>query len=517
MTSPEQFLDARPEPKRDRFGRYLMPHPTTGKTQAWTRATTFASSVADTFGLTKWQVRMAARGLASRPDLLAGVAAVADPEGSDGKRALDKLCESAKEAAGASSRATLGTALHSFTEAHDLGRPVTVPEPYDADVAAYAAAMAQAGAAIDPAHVERIVCLPDLGVAGTFDRLVSIGGRLVVADLKTGRDLSYAWTEIAIQLALYANAATIYDAVTGAHEPMPAVDKDKALVMHLPVGEATCTLHEVDIAAGWEMAQVCATVRAWRKRRDLARPLAVTAPTPTEAPADRTAWVKDRIEVLRGIDGALAALAQRWPEGIAPPKEVDRWSDDDLAVVLPALELVESRFRAPFPEASDPDAPPRPTPAPIEPPVPAAPALVALDDGPALPEGTFAEIKAHADAELADGRRYVASRWAGEGQRHGRPWTAEGGVVHERHAAVLHAAIACAAHLYDEDDGLDGLTRAALAMVLGEEVQPAWRTGAALGSLTTAQAKRLAEIAALFAQGDAPTCAEVLVHVPPAA
>ena len=53
----------RPQPERDRYGRYKIPHPTTGKDMSWTRATTMASSVADTFGLTNWKTRMVAYGL----------------------------------------------------------------------------------------------------------------------------------------------------------------------------------------------------------------------------------------------------------------------------------------------------------------------------------------------------------------------------------------------------------------------------------------------------------------------
>ncbi|HZV48732.1 MAG TPA: hypothetical protein VFD49_03075 [Candidatus Dormibacteraeota bacterium] len=54
---------------------------------------------------------------------------------------------------------------------------------------------------------------------------------------------------------------------------MIAVDRSHALVLHLPAGEGRCTSYLVDIAAGWETAQLCAQTRAWRARRDLAKPL----------------------------------------------------------------------------------------------------------------------------------------------------------------------------------------------------------------------------------------------------
>lgn len=262
----------RPEPKRDHFGRYIIPDPITGEERTWTRATTWAQTVADTFALEKWALRQAALGLARRPDLLTGVAAVLDPETKEGKRKLDGFVGQAKEAAGATARATIGTALHSFVEAVDGGREVQVPAPFDKDIAAYREGMA--GIKTSRHYLEQVCTVVELGVAGTMDRVVKLAhARLpMIGDVKTGRDLTYSWTEIAIQLALYAHADTIFDPSSG-HRRMIEVDQDKALVVHLPAGEARCQLYIVDIAAGWEMAQVCGVVRAWRKRKDIAQAL----------------------------------------------------------------------------------------------------------------------------------------------------------------------------------------------------------------------------------------------------
>src|SRR5262249_32211119 len=148
-----------------------------------------------------------------------------------------------------------------------------VPAPFDKDIAAYRAATASL--TISRNYLEQICVIRELGVAGTLDRVLRLPhARLpMIGDAKTGRDLVYSWTEIAIQLALYAHADTIFDPLTGRHRNMIEVDQEKALVIHLPAGEARCQLYVVDIAAGWEMAQVCATVRAWRKRKDIAQPL----------------------------------------------------------------------------------------------------------------------------------------------------------------------------------------------------------------------------------------------------
>jgi hypothetical protein len=264
----EPLSPARPEPRRDRYGRYLLPDPNTGREIPWTRVTTLAKTLSDQYGLTKWQCRMVTKGIAARPDLYALAAATPI----DDKATLDRLVDDAKEAAAASSGARLGSALHSFTEQLDAGEQVEVPAPWDKDVAAYQQTLHQAGIIIDPAHIERIVVVPELGVAGTFDRILTIPDTdaPVVGDLKTGKDLSYGWGEIAIQLAIYANAKLMWDPTAGRYEPMPPMNRSDAIVIHLPVGQAKCDLYWVDIAAGWDAAQQCAAVRQWRARDDLA-------------------------------------------------------------------------------------------------------------------------------------------------------------------------------------------------------------------------------------------------------
>lgn len=263
---------ARIEPVRDRYGRYLLPDPATGQERAWTRATTFAKTLSDVTGLHKWECRMVAKGITLRPDLYALAAAAP----ADDTTALDSLTEAAKEAASASASANLGTALHRFTERHDRGELIAPPDPWAADLAAYAATMRAEGITISPAHIERITPVPCLGAAGTLDRIADVPGYgLVIADVKTGQDLRYSWGEIAIQLAIYAHGAGLWTG-TG-YDPMPPVSQERALVIHLPAGQARCELHWLDIAAGWEAAQLAATVRAWRGRRDLTAPYAPAA------------------------------------------------------------------------------------------------------------------------------------------------------------------------------------------------------------------------------------------------
>ncbi len=66
----------RPEPKRDRWGRYLIVPTAGGKARSHTRVTTFAKSIADTYNLTEWAKRnpfgRAQRDAGARPRAIRG-------------------------------------------------------------------------------------------------------------------------------------------------------------------------------------------------------------------------------------------------------------------------------------------------------------------------------------------------------------------------------------------------------------------------------------------------------------
>lgn len=404
--------DSLAKPERNGRGQYLIPHPDAkpgDKPKALTRATTYIKATQDMNGLIGWEKRMVALGIAARPDLYARLASI-DP---DDKATINAIVDDAKEAAQASKGANLGTALHEWTDAVDAGRDVTVPAPWDADIAAYRAEMARCGVEVVPGMIERTVALFDLGVAGTFDRLVTAPGHELplVADLKTG-NVAYAWGEIAMQLALYAHAETIYDWGRREHVAMPAVDRTKALVMHLPVGQAECTLYLLDIVDGWEMVQVAGRVRRYRRECKkaasvleppdaLAEALEATtseggegvegvddgvvagaeptatqsaatavapgsAPPPTESHAEgvvaeRIEHLRRRVETLATIDGAMDRLGACWPTGVPTFRQhredgatFEPWMLDDLAAIVAD---VEASVEAPFPPDRDPGGP----------------------------------------------------------------------------------------------------------------------------------------------------------------
>lgn len=313
------------EVPRDRYGRYLLP-PLTGQgggRKPYTRATTFAKSCSDTYTLSMWGERMVAHGLATRPDLYALACSTPLTD----RDALNKITEQAKEAAGAKSRASLGTALHTFTEQHDRGEQVTAPAVLMPEVQAYSTLVDQLG--IEMVEIERIVVIPELGVAGTFDRIGKITtpittpmgplrrGQHVIVDLKTGRDLSYGWGEIAVQLALYSHGAGMWRQGTDHYDPMPPVRQDIGLVIHLPVrddpaSEATATLHAVDLTQGWKAAQLCRDVRAWRKQRELASEIVVSEVAPAHEEAGMPVLRPPTYEERIAAASSVAELSAIW-------------------------------------------------------------------------------------------------------------------------------------------------------------------------------------------------------------
>lgn len=302
MSEMFESIEDNPEIKRDRWGRYLLTNPTSEKTAPFTRATTFAKSISDTFALSQWAQRMTAKGLALRGDLVS-LAYTLDVK--NDRDTLNKIVEDAKAAAGNKIAANMGTALHSFTQRIDedpaAGVEDLVPETHRGDVLAYRTALDEAGIKVLPYMIERVTAVLEYEVAGTMDRgldltkctldLGSINekpidladGQVVIGDLKTGRDLQYGWNEISIQLAIYARGAKetgLWNLSTGKWDPPVAVRQDFALVIHLPVGEHKATIYKVELGPARRAMELCHEVRRWRKYRVLTEPLAVAEVDP---------------------------------------------------------------------------------------------------------------------------------------------------------------------------------------------------------------------------------------------
>lgn len=313
----------------DRYGRYLIVPHGGGKPQAFTRATTFASTLDDRYGLEKWSQRMVAIGLSRRPDLLAGVAAARD----DDKKRIDSLVVDAIEAAEASKGRNIGQALHEFTERIDRGEVDLdqIPDPWRKDVEAYRDAMQREGFAVE--LIEQTVVINVLCVAGTLDRTVLRDAERYILDVKTGQHLSLP--TVATQLAIYAYADTLYDTETDTHSAVPPINREIGYVAHVAAGSGVCNIIAVDLDAGWKGATLAGAVRGWRKADVRC--------------INRTDWLIASVKrLVSEHPEAAAAMAARWPIGVPTLKEQPHPNPEQIDAIVQLLTEVEGEHRIPF-------------------------------------------------------------------------------------------------------------------------------------------------------------------------
>ncbi|MEU6056999.1 hypothetical protein [Streptomyces sp. NPDC047097] len=271
------------------------------------RTTTFVDGVEDKSALIDWGKRMVLAGAARRPDL-ADKARRLDPADPQAKKELAALAEQAADAAGASTKRERGTHLHGLSELVDAGRPL--PRTASAEDVEDMAAYLLETSVLKVISIEQFVVVDELGVAGTFDRMAHYAGpgpdgRHVegnyICDLKTG-SVEYGGLKMAAQLACYSRGAR-YDhtrfpvdagskaavaafkkrdvppeEAAAAYQPLPPVDQNWGIIIHLPAGRGECTLYWVDLRLGWEAAQAALILRALRsKGRKAMRPFRAPA------------------------------------------------------------------------------------------------------------------------------------------------------------------------------------------------------------------------------------------------
>jgi hypothetical protein len=367
------------------------------KPVGYARATTVAKALDDTSNLAAWGKRMTALGLAVRPDLLAMI----QTTDSQDKKALDRLCDSASEAGGATARRDLGTALHKMFEQSCVTPGYQPPPTYAADITAIHTALREAGLQVVDECSELMVVLDRYQIAGMADLIVEriSDGELFIADLKTGSSVAYGALGWAIQLAIYANADNIYlqgaeaDGSADARAPMVDVNKQQALIIHCQPESGACDLHTLDIGKGFEALETAISVREWRKQKKLLLPFEGTSsvesrsmvaldgpaagpmtPEPTAVAQHitavesaiverdhmvmlRTLWLLERIRLL-GVAGHIEQVQQYWPQGTAGPKAVRSqeaaWSIADISAVIRCVDAVEAATDTPF-GATDPE------------------------------------------------------------------------------------------------------------------------------------------------------------------
>lgn len=246
---------------RDRWGRPLIKPLNGGDPEPYTRVSTLAKTLDDQSALMDWKARTAVKGVVSRPDLLA----LAQATPLEDRKTLNGLVKNGMEAAAASKAANMGTAIHSFTEAIDLGNLTVdqVPAEQRPLVQDYLDTMKRHD--MQTVSAENFVVQDDIKAAGTFDRLLLHDGKLLVGDIKTGTNVKFLALATAIQIAVYANSV-FYDIDTGARSPMP-VDRTTGILIHLPQDGSPCALYSLDLEAAWHHALLAAEVRLARKAK----------------------------------------------------------------------------------------------------------------------------------------------------------------------------------------------------------------------------------------------------------
>lgn len=329
-----------PEIDRDRFGRPLVVPPGGGNPVPYTRCTTYVDCLDDKFKLQQWQQRMVALGLSQRNDLLLSMQSLAPslltPDaGKDAKTRGDAICERALEAAAASAKATTGTALHTLTESIDRGVELGHVAPdTQRDLDAYRRATAE----LTAVHIERFCVHDELKIGGTPDRVVEFNGRRYIADLKTG-SVDFAALKISMQLAVYAHSK-LYDVRTHERSDLAGVDRQRAIVIHLPAGTGQARLLWVDIASGWDAVQVATQVRDWRRRRGLLTVIDDTAQHEQQSSVQPPREVSERRDVaLSAVRNAVASAAS--VDELAALWRTHRhiW-DDELTVLAAARKAL---------------------------------------------------------------------------------------------------------------------------------------------------------------------------------
>ena len=343
------LIEPLPDPiRRDQYGRYKVLPLKGKKPVGYTRATTVAKALDDTSNLAAWGKRMTALGLASRPDLLAMIQTT---DATD-KKALDRLCESASEAGGATARRDLGTALHKMFEQSCVTPGYKPPATYQADITAIHQALREAGLQVVDECSELMVVIDKHQIAGMADLIVEriSDGELFIADLKTGSSVQYGALGWAIQLSIYANADNIYiqgAAVDGSEDlraPMPTVNKQQAFIIHCEPESGSCDLHTLNIERGFQALECAMEVREWRKARQLlvlfkgAGGVESGVVVAHDGPAASTDGLPDAVSTATGSSDGVGEVTASSVEQIAATSPTPHITDTAGSLIA---ELVE--------------------------------------------------------------------------------------------------------------------------------------------------------------------------------
>lgn len=378
--------------------------------------------------------------------------------------------------------------------------------------------------------VERTITVPTRCITVDSETSTYLAGEHFIPTHNTG-SVSYP-ASMAIQLAIYTTADHLVTRDYQSYEAIPDFNRERGVIIHLPPG-GPCALHWIDLEAGRRGLEVALAVRGWRSdatAQNLLTEIVATdgpqphtaavgvveavenptnqgSPSPESAAgparpggaadtevepgapsvaqdpsvsAERLAWVLRRYEAVlaHGVD--KATIAAQWPTGVAGPARSHEWTPDDVEAVVGTLSAIEADAEMPFGEP-DPALPPK-RPVKLRKPR-ATKATMDPEDAAALRSAFNRMDKAEQSTVLT---------WQSEGNQADRPWTLGKTTTPKREWTVNRAALALARQTTDDE-----VARGWIALVIGEDTCQSFPPGALLGTLSTTEAERLAELAGL--------------------
>lgn len=223
----------------------------------YTRVTTMAETLSDSYGLARWQKGNVVKGLVLRPSLLNTARIVKNPG------ELYEIVDIAEELGDEKQAAANGTFMHRLTEMVDHGYdlPDGLPDNILAMVDAYVAEMARHH--FTAHETEEFVVQDTIQVAGTFDKRIDH----FIGDVKTGQNLDLMALKTTMQVAMYA-AGTSYDLGTAERGALD-VDRDRGVLIWIPWVEdpkdAECEARWLDLTLGRKAVLEALKVRNLRK------------------------------------------------------------------------------------------------------------------------------------------------------------------------------------------------------------------------------------------------------------
>ncbi|QYC54294.1 hypothetical protein SEA_ALLEGRO_50 [Mycobacterium phage Allegro] len=336
----------RPVNKFNQHGHYVLPDPITGLPTGFVRATTAAKTLDDTYNLSRWSTRTQVASVLKLVDYATGPDAneVAVSMLRELREAIDKgngstvndLIERIDAFNGGKNSAEFGDAVHEWCAAVDCAMVTLeqVPEMFRPWVDKYREVLARAGFIAVPQYCERLV-LNDAGeerVVGTLDRIYMCvtTGELYLGDLKTSKadNVKWSWMTWPTQLAGYARARLMLGLDGETWEPMPAINQEMAVLIHLP-SDAPNMAHMLPMRLSCGDEYLATSLRARHHRKNAKHDVpGLTTPVPS-AEALRYVQAYQRIQAAQAVSDLDAVWAEFQ----------DVWSDELTALGHTVAEL----------------------------------------------------------------------------------------------------------------------------------------------------------------------------------